>query len=136
VVAAFPEGGFAARSRTADVAAAFATATTLAQAFMGVASPDVLRRLDDGVAVATDPSSLKGVSTSDGGLGDSAAFRKALPDAEKAGTLISVDVAGALTLLGDASELGEDVQQLEAFGVTGTGDARNSTSRIRLTVRD
>jgi hypothetical protein len=136
VVAAFPDGGFAARSRTSDVDAAFATASTLAQVTLGSAASDVVRRLDDGVAVGTDPSALGAISTSGGGLGETKAFRRAVPDADEAGSLLYVDVAGALTALEAPADLSEDVAQLQAVGMSSAGDASNATFRLRVTVRD
>jgi len=135
-VAAFPDGGFGARSRTEQVDAAFGTASAVAEALLGAASPDVLRRLEDGVAVGTDPAALDAVTSSDGGLGGTAAFRAAVPEAEGAGILLYVDIAGALARFGDPAELDEELSQLQSLGVSSRRDARNATARFRLTLRD
>ena len=138
VLAAFGESDFGVRSRTGDVDAAHAAAQAVAALVSGGGDPSqVLRRLEDGIAVASSPRALEAISTSSGGLGDSEAFRRAVPDAADAGFLAYVDVARALELSGqDLGEHATDVAQLQSIGISGSGNERSSTFRLRLTVRD
>lgn len=138
VLAAFGESDFAARSRTDEVDAAHDAAQAIASLVSGGGdTSQVLRRLEDGIAVASSPRALEAISTNGGGLGDSAAFRKAVPDATDAGFLAYVDVARVVELAGqDLGEHAADVAQLQSVGITATSDGRNSTLRLRLTVRD
>ncbi len=137
VVGVFGEADVALRSRTDDVDAAYEKALVLAQTLTGgqdIAS--VLRKVDGGLAAGTSPEALEAISGDDGGLGDSRAFRTAVPDAEDAGYLLYVDIARALELAGqDLGEDAADAAVLQAFGVTGSGDATSSTFRLRLTVQ-
>jgi hypothetical protein len=95
----------------------------------------MLRRVEGGLAVGSNPEALQQIA-SDGGLGESKAFRAAVPDADGAGYLLYVDIARAIELSGAA--LGEDAadaEPLQSLGLSGSGDDRNSTFRLRLTVR-
>ncbi len=95
-----------------------------------------LRKLDDGFAAGTSPEALEAM-TGDGGLGESAAFRGAAPDADGAGYVVYVDIARLWEVFGDPTdEIAEDVEQLQSVGVTGSSDGRDSAVRARLTVRD
>jgi hypothetical protein len=135
LVAAFDASAVGLRARTADVDQAYDAAQSLAALLTGGTDPaQVLRRLDDGLAIGSTPEALEAITTTDGGLGDSEAFRAAVPDADEAGYLVYVDVARAIELSGE--ELGADAGQLRSFGLSGSGDNRNSTFRLRLTVRD
>jgi hypothetical protein len=138
VVGFFGEEDVAVRTRTDDVDAAFRTATALAEGFTGGGDvSQVLRRLDDGLAAGSTPAALDAISTDDGGLGDSDAFRSAVPDADEAGYLVYVDIARAIELAGqDLGAGAEDAAQLQSLGITGSGDAESSTFRMRLTVKD
>lgn len=130
------EGGM--RTRSDDADASYDTAQTLLD-YMGGGVE--LSQTDDGYAIATSPDALDMLSAGDGGLGQSSAFRKAVPDGSRAGLLVYVDIARAIEISGTdpAEEFGEgaaDVEQLQAFGMTSSGDNRNSTFRMRLTVKD
>ena len=128
------EGGL--RTRTEDPDGAYGIAQSLLE-LTGGASSAQLSQTDDGIALATSPESLDAITASGGGLGDSDAFRKAVPDGDRAGLLVYVDIARAVAMSGeDLGEDAADVEQLEAFGMTSSGDNRNSTFRMRLTVRD
>ena len=142
-LAAVGKEGFAMRTRSADVDGAFRTASALLGAASEEEDVPMLRRLDDGIAVASTPEQLDAVSRNDGGLGASPAFRTAVPDSAGAGMLVYIDIAQAITLTEDMSggsaagdELPADVRKLESFGMTSSGDARNGTFRMRLTVRE
>lgn len=138
VVAMFGMEEGAMRIRSDDADASFGTAQTLVDYLGGGVE---LGQTDDGYAVATSPDSLDMISAGDGGLGESGTFRKAVPGASRAGMLLYVDIARAIEISGTdpQEEFGEgadDVEQLEAFGLTSTGDNRNATVRMRLTVKD
>jgi hypothetical protein len=135
LVAAFDASAVGLRARTDEVEQAYDAAQSLVTLLTGGLDPSqTLRRLDDGLAVGSTPEALEAITTTDGGLGDSEAFRAAVPDADQAGYLVYVDVARAIELSGE--DLGEDAAQLRSFGLSGSGDNRNSTFRLRLTVRD
>ncbi len=138
VAALLGEDEGAVASRTDDPDAAYDVASRLAGLLDPAGDPsDVLRRLDEGIALGTSPEAVEAISGADGGLGDTDAFRAAVPGAEGAGTVAYVDIARVLELYGE--ELGErrdDAAALRAFGMTSSGDARNSTFRLRLTVKD
>lgn len=138
VIGMFGEQDVAVRARTADPDAAFRTASTLAQTFTGGGdTSQLLRRLDDGLAAGSSPMALDAISSDAGGLGETAAFRAAVPDAEEAGYVLYVDIARALQMFGsDLEEGAADAARLRSLGVTGSGDNRNSTFRMRLTVQD
>lgn len=138
LAAAFGESGFGVRSRTSDPDAAYDALQGLAGLISGGQDPgQVLRRLEDGVAVGSSPQALDAISGSDGGLGGSAEFEKALPDAGDAGFLAYVDVARALEMAGlDLGGHSADLAQLQSLGISGSGDESSSTFRLRLTVRE
>jgi hypothetical protein len=64
-----------------------------------------------------------------GTLGESAPFKRALPDAKDAGFALYVSIGRAAQLAGD---LPADISNLEAFGMTATDSGE---FRIRLTFR-
>lgn len=104
--------------------------------FRGQASPsDMVRLLDDDVAVGSEPAALDKISADDGGLGGSPQFGRAVPDSKQAGAVLFVDIA-ALELFGDGVEAQDraDLEVLEAVGATSTG-GQNGTFRIRLTLK-
>jgi hypothetical protein len=87
-----------------------------------------------GGAAAARPS--EAISGSDGGLGKSEVFTTAVPDADRAGVLVYVDIARAIEVSGE--DLGEDAQDaaaLQSFGLTSSGDRSDGAFRMRLTVR-
>lgn len=137
VAAVLGEESFALRARTRDVDAAYRTAETIVGTIGTEDVSSLLRRLDDGIAVGTDPEALDAVSGRDGGLGRSEAFTKAVPDAEQAGLLLYVDVAQARRLTGESVGKGEaDLARLQSVGLTSSGDLKDGTFRLRVTVRD
>lgn len=139
VLALFGEEEGALRTRSDDPDAAYDIAQSLLE-YSGGAEVAQLTQLDEGIALASSEESLSAIADGDGGLGGSDVFRTAVPDGSRAGMLLFVDIARAIELTGTdpAEEFGEgaaDVEQLEAFGMTSSGDHRNSTFRMRLTVK-
>ena len=86
--------------------------------------------LPDGIAYATDQRMLDQVTAS-GGLGDSEMFRRAVPGAADAATVMFADLQAVLALFGDEQQ---GLEALEAIGATSTGGADGRFS-LRLTVR-
>jgi hypothetical protein len=124
------------RARTDDVDAAYRTAEDLARRVLGDDPSSGLRRLEDGIAVGSTPEALEAISGSDGGLGKSEVFTTAVPDADRAGVLVYVDIPRAIEVSGE--DLGEDAQDaaaLQSFGLTSSGDRSDGAFRMRLTVR-
>jgi hypothetical protein len=89
----------------------------------------------DGYVVASSAAQATRLATAAGGkrLGDVAAFRKALPDVDKARFAFWVDVHGvAAPLLGGDGEL-TDLKPIAGFGLTATSDGSgNGSFRARL----
>ena len=128
------EEDFGLRVRSADPGRAYELLTRVAS-LVGL-DESTLRQLDDGYAAGTTAQALTAMA-GDGGLGDTAAFREAAPDAAGAGYVAYVDLARLWQLFGDPEdEHAADLEQLQSVGVTGSSDGRNSSLRIRLTVRD
>lgn len=128
------EDDFGLRVRSEDPDAAYDVLTRVAS-LVGL-DEATLRKLDDGFAAGTTPEALESM-TGDGGLGETAAFRDAAPDADGAGYVVYVDIARLWEMFGDpADEIAEDVERLQSVGLTGSSDGRDSTVRARLTVRD
>lgn len=128
------EEDFGLRVRSEDPDASYDVLTRVAS-LVGL-DESTLRKLDDGFAAGSTPEALQGM-TGDGGLGETAAFRDAAPDAKGAGYVVYVDIARLWEMFGDPEdEIAEDVEQLQSVGVTGSSDGRDSTVRARLTVRD
>ena len=125
---------FGVRVRSQDPDGSYDVLTRIAS-FAGL-DDSTLRKLDDGFAAGSTPEALEAM-TGDGGLGETAAFRDAAPDADGAGYVVYVDIARLWEMFGDPEdEIAEDVEQLQSIGVTGSSDGRDSTVRARLTVRD
>ena len=136
LAAVLGEEDFGLRARTRDVDAAYRTAEDLARRVLGDDPSSGLRRLDDGIAVGSTPEALEAISGSDGGLGKSEVFTTAVPDADRAGAVVYVDIARAIEVSGE--DLGEDAQDaaaLQSFGLTSSGDRSDGAFRMRLTVR-
>ena len=128
----------AVRSR-GDDGDAYAVAERIAQSISDSGGPpaaDTLRRAEAGVAVGTTPAALDQITASGGGLGDSARFQLAVPDAEDAGMVLYLDVARALELGGPGGDVVDrsTVEPLEAVGLTAEG-GDDAGFRLRFTVR-
>jgi hypothetical protein len=82
----------------------------------------------DGYFIGTSAAAI--AHATNGTLGDSAPFRRALPDAKDAGFAVYVSIGRAL---GAANSAGPELENLEAFGMT--ADPTKGEFRIRLTVR-
>lgn len=122
------------RVRSEDPDASYDVLTRVAS--LAGLDESTLRRLDDGVAAGSTPEALAAM-TGDGGLGETAAFRDAAPDAAGAGYVVYVDIARLWEMFGDPEdEIARDVERLQSVGVTGSTDGRDSTVRARLTVRE
>ena len=97
-------------------------------------APVVVDETPDGVVVASDESWLEALSAG-GTLGDSPAFRAAVPDADKAGMVVYVDV-NALVEAGGDEFSAEDLKvagPLAAIGFTVTSQDGQGTFRLRVT---
>ena len=87
-------------------------------------------QLKDGIAYSTRRELLDRVAKS-GGLGDSALFRRVVPQADGAASVMFADLQAAFALF---DEKPEGLDALEAFGGTSTGGPDGRFS-LRLTVR-
>lgn len=134
VLAALSQEDVGLRVRSADPDASFDVLVRVA-ALAGL-DESALRRLDDGYAAGTSPAALEAM-VGEGGLGQSAAFRDAAPDAGGAGYVVYVDVAQLLELVGVPDDSWtRDLEPLQSVGITGSSDGRDSAFRARLTVRE
>lgn len=95
-----------------------------------VAALGALAPVDGGIAYASTPALLDRMTTQ-GGLGDSAAFRRAVPDGQDAASVVFVDLPALLPLLGLQRD---ELSALESFGATTSGGP-DGGFRLRLTVR-
>lgn len=136
VVGLFGDSDVGVRARTADADASYDVASSVAQLITGGDPSQVLlRRLEDGIAVGSTPEALDAISATGGGLGASERFRTAVPDAQEAAYVLYVDIPRALEMTGaDLGEGADDAAALTSLGISGSGDARSSTFRLRLTV--
>ena len=102
----------------------------------GLQLPVVVQRTDDGYVVAGDQAYADQLKA-DGGLGDSAGFRAALPDADKADMLLYVDVDRAMVaargMLPMDSLNEPDLEALDGVGMTASSDGDGDV-RIRVKV--
>ena len=97
-------------------------------------APVVVDETPDGVVVASDEAWLEALSAG-GNLGDSAAFRAAVPDADNAGMVVYVDVNAMVEAAGDEFSA-EDLKvagPLAAIGFTVTSQDGQGTFRLRVT---
>lgn len=91
---------------------------------------------DDTTVVASDESYADEVGQG-GDLGDTDAFKDAVPDADGASTVMYVDVSKAIEAFGDemSAEDRENVEPLSAVGLSVTGEDDHADFRMRLTTK-
>lgn len=90
----------------------------------------------DTTVVASDATYADKVAAK-GGLGDSDAFKDAVPDAEGASGVLYVDVAKAVDAFGEemTDEERENIEPLSAVGMTVSGEDDHADVRLRLTTK-
>jgi hypothetical protein len=102
----------------------------------GVEVPVVVQRTDDGYVVAGDQAYADALKAG-GRLGDTAGFKAALPDADKADMLLYVDIDGALDGARDMLPMDSlsdpDLRALDGVGMTASSDG-DGDIRIRVKV--
>lgn len=103
----------------------------------GTNQPLLRRQTEDGIVVATTADQadrLAGKLAGKGGLGQSKAFRRALPDVDEAGFALWVDVRGlARTFFPDDGSVDADLEPIAGIGMTAVSDGKGSaTYRVRL----
>lgn len=91
---------------------------------------------DDRYVVATDEGYADEVGNG-GDLGDSDAFKDAVPDADGASTVMYVDVSKVVEAFGDEldDEERENMEPLSAFGLSVSGEDDHADFRMRLTTK-
>ncbi|MGO1167002.1 MAG: DUF3352 domain-containing protein [Janibacter sp.] len=91
---------------------------------------------DDTVVVASSDSYADEVG-SQGGLGDSDAFKDAVPDADDASSIAYVDVTKAVEAFGDEfdDEERKNIEPLSAVGFSLTGEDDHADFRLRVTTK-
>jgi hypothetical protein len=94
------------------------------------------RDVPGGYVLATDRTQAEAM-TRDGGLGDSDAFRGAVPDADHASVVAYVDVQRLLTSYGWGvdGDLAAGLRPLRAVGLAMTATGDGTTARLRITTR-
>lgn len=94
--------------------------------------------LEDGYVLSTDPA-LSGALAEDGGLGDTEAFRAAVPDADTAGVIGFVDLGALVDQFtaqgGDAAAQAEELAALDALGFRATTTDDGGRFTLRITTR-
>ncbi len=86
-----------------------------------------------GYVASDDATFAEALRAGGGTLGDSAQFKLAVPDADKAGVLVYLDLAKALAATGD-STMQRDWATAGSLGLTATGGS-DQTMTLRLTTR-
>jgi hypothetical protein len=119
------------RTRTDDPSASLQVLDDLVMALTGEELDGYAKEVDGGLVVGTKDE-VAGFEE-EGGLGDVDAFRDAVPDADEAGLVVWVDVAGAVSSTG--ADVPEAVEELRAVGLTVSGDETSSDLRLRVLFR-
>ena len=97
----------------------------------------LVRATPDGLAAGSDVEAVDRVAT-DGRLGESKTFQRAVPDANDAGVVLYVDVARAVVLAGDVvgDDANENIQRIEGVGMSASStDDEDVSFRLRVTFR-
>lgn len=91
---------------------------------------------DDTIVVASSDSYADKVGSEDG-LGDSDAFKDAVPDADDASSIAYVDVTKAVDAFGDEldDEERENIEPLSAIGFSLNGEDDHADFRLRVTTK-
>lgn len=91
---------------------------------------------DDTTVIASDSTYADKVATK-GGLGDSDAFKDAVPDADGASAVLYLDIAKTVEAFGEdmSDEDRENVEPLSAVGMSVSGEDDHADMRLRLTTK-
>lgn len=100
-------------------------------------SPITVKDGKDDTYVVASSDGYADTIASDGGLGDSDAFKDAVPDAEDASMIGYVDVSKAVEAFGE--EMGDEersyVEPLSAVGFSASGEGDHADYRLRITTK-
>jgi hypothetical protein len=92
--------------------------------------------VDDGYALATDTATASALAGNDPGLGDSAAFRAAVPAADEATMVAYADLPALLDQFPESGDFRRsDYEALQALGVTSTNTDEGTRFVLRVTTR-
>jgi hypothetical protein len=103
----------------------------------GDAPPVTVKDAGDGRTVVATPAGYADEIANGSGLGDSDAFKDAVPDADKAGSVAYVDISKAVELWGgdmDAEDK-ENIEPLSALGFAMWGEDDHADFTLRLTTK-
>jgi hypothetical protein len=90
---------------------------------------------DDGYALATDTATARALAGDNPGLGDSDAFRAAVPGVDDATAAGYLDLRALLRQFPDSGDFRRgDYEALQALGVTSTPTDQGSRLVLRVTV--
>ncbi|HEX6921484.1 MAG TPA: hypothetical protein VF314_14785, partial [Actinomycetes bacterium] len=99
----------------------------------GTYEPLLRRQTENGILVASTAAQADRLAGK-GGLGQSKAFRRALPDVDEAGFAVWVDVRGLVrSFFPDEGSVDADIEPIAGIGMTAVSDGKGSaTYRVRL----
>ncbi len=92
----------------------------------------VVKKSGDGITVANSPAYAAELGK-DGGLGDEAAFKNAVPNADKAAAVVYVNVARISAAMG--SKLPPDAAPITSVGLSAVVDGNATALHLRLAVK-
>lgn len=97
-------------------------------------SEGAVRATGETVVFGNDPATVEAVAAGAPGLGDTDVYRTAVPDADRAGATIFVNLGAVIDEAAQEDPDLERIKALSALGMTSTG-GEDGTLRLRLTVR-